>query len=89
LSAFSFFPTSLFLAGGAALYKRYAIGNFMANFLFVWAIVMGSFPYIFPFVNGKGFEYVPGQVFAVASILLGIVGLFALGRKTGAKERNA
>jgi hypothetical protein len=50
---------------------------------------VGSFPYIFPFVNGKGFEYVPGQVFAVASILLGIVGLFALGRKTGAKERNA
>ena len=89
LSVFPLFGTSIFICAALGVYSGHHLGNYMAWFVFAWAVIGGISHYLFPLAAGVGFQYVPGMVTAPLPVVLGVFGAYKLwGEQAGTQMRG-
>lgn len=72
--------TTLLLLGGLGIALHHPLGNFMAWFAAIYALVSSLALFTLPFFAEQGFVYVPGTVLAVPVFILGILMVNKLAR---------
>lgn len=81
LSIFIFGATTLFLFAAVGIFFHHPLGNYVGWFMMVHAVMGGLLLLIWPMLAGQ-MHYLPGMICAPLGILLGIIGIIRLSKKT-------
>lgn len=81
ISIFLFCGTTLYLLGAFGIFFHHPLGNFVAWFLMIFSLINSLDILIMPFLAGS-IQYLPGMIVAPFIIVLSIVGMIQLIKKT-------
>jgi membrane-associated HD superfamily phosphohydrolase len=81
LSIFVFGATTLFLFAAVGIFFHHHLGNYVGWFMMVYAVIGGLLLLGWPLLAGQ-LDYLPGMVMAPLGILMGLMGISRLSKKT-------
>jgi hypothetical protein len=81
MSIFVFGATTLFLFAAVGIFFHHPLGNYMGWFMVVYAVIGGLLLLAWPLLAGQ-MLYLPGMMSAPLSILMGLIGINRLSKKT-------
>jgi len=81
MSVFIFAATTLFLFAAVGIFFHHPLGNYIGWFVMIYSVIGGLLVLTWPLLAGQ-MQYLPGMLSALPAILMGVVGIKRLSKKT-------